>query len=525
MSESKCSGSVRVRGVYSTALASILLEKGYCLSDVSEKIYRRVEGLNIISDKPPDTTIKNDDTFRDILVIVGVPETTRRIYEDLRSILKNSFFTDLKPLNAVYRGRVDSKISQNECHVSTPLGVKGVLRDPTCYPGQVLDLTIIGYGDDLKTPLVRRGVSVAGRYMILSDSGVVQFSEHIRDPDVLEVLKGFSEIISREGFGVRWRSSAKNSTTSDLMQEYDLLKNKISEIKKILERSGEEEFAYVSESIAFIHVSSEDMITLDSYRSKLHPTTPYHHVMRSYTFLGDLIDLLDSISGEGAGKEIFRGFTRFLRDKMLEGLEVFLYHRRPFFSREIVIGPARALYSDYTERSGREFIRVILGRISKGEGVYDGLEIPKEPGDRIITLVSGLSPLIVHAYYSSSLDLKGVYINANTLPHITYDLDLRSLRGRIKIVYSDLYIDAVITRDGGRIIDEEEFKEACDRGFFSERLCINTRSTLERVSRESREIYSFLEGDMARMIRENTFTRDSVERLFSFIEVPLNGSE
>ncbi|MEZ0289903.1 MAG: DUF402 domain-containing protein [Sulfolobales archaeon] len=518
MGEEVCSSSVRVRGVYSTALAELLLERGFCLSDMSEKILRRLRDTSHVTSRPPEATVKSDDRYRDIIVLVGEPGVVERLYAVLREVLQESLFTKIMPLNAVYRGKVENKISHNECLVTTPLGLGGVLRESICFPGQTLDLTIIGYSDDLKTPIVKRGVTVVGRYMLLNESGVSQFSEHIRDPDVIGELKSFSEIIVRQGFGVKWRSSAKNSTTIDLMNEYEELKKRFDEIKNSLDKTEINRFVYVGESIAFIHVSPDDMLRLDEYRSKIIATTPYHHTMRSYSSLGDLIDLLDHVTEDSYKTNMCRGLKHFLIDKMLEGYEVYLYHRRPFYSKEIVIGPARALYADLYERDNSRFLRAVLSRVSKSEGLYDGLEIPREPGDKIVSLIDDKNEFILHGYYSSSLELKGVYVNINTRPHVIYDIDPRSFRGRIKVVYNDLYIDVIVLRGESRVVDEREFSELCDNNMLSERACSRFRDLSRRAFERHGEIYSIFNEKISSMLRENRFDRDSVDSVFESLE-------
>ncbi|MGC9010381.1 MAG: ribonuclease E/G, partial [Sulfolobales archaeon] len=268
--------TVRIRGIYSTALAKIFLDEGFVFGDLSTKLMNRLgigkEDLAAYT----DLTVKNDDEYKDVIVFMGFPEAVDKATEIFRKYFTSSIIEEPKPLYAVYKGVVEKKISQDECLVSTPLGIPGVLRDMICSPGQELILTIVGYRNDLETPILRRGISVVGKYMILDDTGRVQFSEHIRDSDVIEELRGFTEIITRERFGVKWRSSAKNATTINILEEYTSLKELYRKVLDQVANADNNRFLYVGEKIGFMQLSTKDLIKLDEIRSYVYPTAPFH---------------------------------------------------------------------------------------------------------------------------------------------------------------------------------------------------------------------------------------------------------
>ena len=116
-----------------------------------------------------------------------------------------------------------------------------------------------------------------------------------------------------------------------------------------------------------------------------------------------------------------------------------------------------------------------LKRSVRSPGVYDGLEIRKEPGDTIETVVDTSKWTIIHRYYSQTGELKGVYVNINTPPEIVPS----------RIRYLDLSVD-VIKRPGEppRIIDLEEFAEAVKNGTITARAACRA---LEAVVEEAGE--------------------------------------
>jgi protein associated with RNAse G/E len=86
-----------------------------------------------------------------------------------------------------------------------------------------------------------------------------------------------------------------------------------------------------------------------------------------------------------------------------------------------------------------------------GKGLYDGLGIPKEVGDKALTEVCEGRWWVIHRYLSSDGRVKGVYININTPPEIIpYN----------NVKYVDLGIDLLL-KEGRvcKLVDTEEFRE------------------------------------------------------------------
>ena len=425
-------------------------------------------------------------------MIIGFPEAVDTVVEILREYLRNSFIDPPKPLYAVYKGLVEKKISPNECLATTPLGKNGLLRDPLCTPSQETYLTIIGYKDDLETPILRRGVSVVGRYMVLDDSGRVVFSEHIRDEDTVTELRGFSELVTREGFGVKWRSSSKYINTVSILDEYSFLKNLYREILEKLKTSEQNKFVYIGEKICFAHLSTEDMIILDAIRSSVHATSVYHHAMRAYTNLREIIDLIDLFSEKISKKESLEKYLRFVIDRSRENNEILILHRKLFYSKPIFIGPAKILFSEISDNLDEASARLILYRNVRSEGVYDGIDAPKEFGDKILSFIDTAHRFIFHAYYRADNSIKGVYVNSNTRPILLYDIDYRVNRSRVYLVYNDLALDAAIKENESKLLDEEEFNTYCSNGWIRSSLCEYLLREFRKILDRASEIYSIL---------------------------------
>jgi len=460
----------RVRGIYATAIAKILMDRGLRPSDISEKLSRRLgaEGEGYV-----DVTVKNSDDDKTLLIIVGVPGAVEEAFNALLSVLKRSLYRGPLPLYMVFR---TSAVSQEAsgCYVETPIGVNGFLRDRTCYKGEEMVATIIGYRDD-GVPIVDRGIYVVGRHMILLDKPVQKISEHIRDPDVILELKGVSDMILRQGLGVSWRSSAARASITELLGEVEELRKTLLSISEKARSSPRLEPLYTGEGIAFIQLSPDDMEELDRIRSSVAPTAPMHHILKAYSENPWVVDLLDGIVASGADPVAIRnGFRRYVLDNLYRGAEVSILHGKPF-EKPLVLGRGRLRI--YLEDGGKIYMGIV--RSIAGSGVYDGLGIPKERDDKAFTVVGEDTWLVIHGYYSHDARLKGIYVNINTKPVIVYDTTL-------KICYLDLEIDAAITEQEFRVVDEKKFENICGKPLEP---CKRARETLERVEEKHSELW------------------------------------
>ncbi len=111
------------------------------------------------------------------------------------------------------------------------------------------------------------------------------------------------------------------------------------------------------------------------------------------------------------------------------------------------------------------------------KGVYDGLEIPKEPGDYAVTEVNIGEWHFETRYFSRDGQLKGVYVNLNT-PVEFYPFGIR---------YVDLEVDVCMWPDGKvETLDEEKLEKAMEEGLVSEKLVKVVKEKLAEIIRNLR---------------------------------------
>jgi len=193
--------------------------------------------------------------------------------------------------------------------------------------------------------------------------------------------------------------------------------------------------------------------TMDMLRSEVTYTVPYHHYCRAGSEgLSLMVSLAENLVDSGvaeAGRvsEMFADEVKRLTPRI--GSTVRIYHTK-LSGRNIQLSPGKVIWR-------REGEVKILRRII-GNGVYDGLGIPKSIGDTAVMHVERGKPYTVTRYYSINNTLKGEYYNICT-PVEVYDTYIR---------YVDLGVDVVKPADGEpRIIDIDELEQGLNNGVIS----------------------------------------------------------
>ena len=196
--------------------------------------------------------------------------------------------------------------------------------------------------------------------------------------------------------------------------------------------------------------------TMDKLRSEVTYTVPYHHYCRAGSEgLSLMVSLAEKIVEDGLAEpsrvsEMFRNEVSRLTPRI--GSIVGIYHTK-LTGKTVKLSPGKVIWR-------REGEVKILRRIM-GNGVYDGLGIPKSVGDTAIMHIKRGQPYTVTKYYSINNILKGEYYNICT-PVEVYDNYIR---------YVDLGVDVVKPAGGEpKIIDLDELERALSGGIISKHM-------------------------------------------------------
>ncbi|MBS7606738.1 MAG: DUF402 domain-containing protein [Candidatus Bathyarchaeia archaeon] len=207
---------------------------------------------------------------------------------------------------------------------------------------------------------------------------------------------------------------------------------------------------------------------LDEIRGMVIPTLDGHHYYKACGGkIAYMLEMAEKLLEKGCPRreveELFR--EAIIREYPHEGSKITIEHVK-VNGRVFHLGEARITEMD--EQNAR--LKVI--RVFSAPGVYDGLGVPKEPGDYAITSMVIGDLIFKTSYFSRSGEYKGTYVNINT-PIEIYPSKIR---------YVDLEADICMWPDG-RIqkIDFEKLDEIVRRGYVSERLKRKVYEKIEEI--------------------------------------------
>ncbi|MEM3756551.1 MAG: DUF402 domain-containing protein [Candidatus Bathyarchaeia archaeon] len=207
---------------------------------------------------------------------------------------------------------------------------------------------------------------------------------------------------------------------------------------------------------------------LDEIRGAIVPTLSGHHYYKAYGGkAAAIVEMAEKMLEKGYSyrdvEELFRECM--LREYPYKGSKLSIEHVK-ISGRVFHLGEARI--AEFSE----EDQRISLVRIFSTQGIYDGLKVPKEPGDYAISRMKIGGLFFKTSYFSRDGEYKGTYVNINT--------PIEIYPGKIR--YIDLEVDVCMWPDG-RIqkIDFEKLEKAVQMGYISERLKEIASSAVEEA--------------------------------------------
>jgi len=467
--------TVRVRGIYATALALILSRRGFLLSDVSDLLKKRLGDRVVMTDAPPDVTVKSIDDRPDEVLVIGHPWEAGSKAEE--AILETVGYASVRRSKLGLYTVVDA-VSIGRCRALLPDGVQAMIDDAECpTEGKVIRATIVR--EPLEPSgeyLIRRGVRVVGKYIMLHMPGRgVSFSEHVKGEELrASLLSSIIGVVDTSRYHIHFRSASKNARVEEIAREAVKLREKIETVISSRE-SAEPRVLVRGEYLSIIYVPSPGKEEFDNVRSTVTPTIRHHHTIKAAgKEESRLVDFAEEALKRGScevviGDDILRYIGRNMRRRIM------IDHARPIGHR-IRLGPFSV---DSVSTSG-DAIRIMLSRVFSSRGVLDGLGVEKRPGDKAVTTIELGRWHVIHEYVSSDGHLLGVYANINTPPEISFS----------GVRYLDLYVD-VIMRPGEEpeIIDSEELEKAREEHIITEHLYRKAKEEAERVSGILKSLY------------------------------------
>ncbi|MCD6514601.1 MAG: DUF402 domain-containing protein [Candidatus Odinarchaeota archaeon] len=442
----------RIRGIYSTALTAIFLDAGHEIVQATPIICKRF-GINE-NNIPPDATIKDSESSKDSIIIVGFPDAV----EEAVSILKHElpfsvFWVSELPLHGIVKGIVKERTPKG-CIVDIGDGYEGFLPERNYNPGDVVIASVV------KPPMKfwpRAQLSTSIRIIgsmseIVYKQQKVTLSRHITNKEKRDELIKLGKTLMNNEWGIHWRSSARFASTIDLIDEVHELVEKGSKILDLLKHEDRIGLYYTNELIAEVAIPYNSKSHLDKIRSKVTTTIDGHHWGKADNKeLSNIVDFSEIAIENGADKSVLsNALKKYTLNLLLEKKVISFVHQK-LNGYVTHIGPAKIISLDG--------LKLITKRIMKRDGYYDGLGVKKEAGDVAISEMKLFSNFIVHQYYSKDGNLKGIYVNINSPIEPTID----------GIKYIDYLVDVVATPNfEPRVVDVDDLNQVKKKGIITE---------------------------------------------------------
>ncbi|MFB6111273.1 MAG: DUF402 domain-containing protein [Halobacteriaceae archaeon] len=470
------SPTVRVRGIYATALTAYLADVG-TIVDASPPIRARFDRD---FDRGEPAVRVSTTTDRQGVEVTGDPGAVDAVREHLETVGADTLaWTAEAPRDAVYDGRVTE----------------------TTGGGAVLDLgTAEGYlpfdaveqyvevGDTIRARVTRPAPPWRDDRPVLGTdvavSGTVATLERDVEATVASTPRGSSETeLARttelidpdlpDQWGIGWQRGA---IAADLDVRRSAIESQIERARQVeaaLEAAGEVADAprRVVRPLTGVWVwfGRASRFALDERRRSVAPTLNGHHRIKTGSdHASDVVDFAERLGATATEFPVEAVLEQF---GPLDGDQLAIRHGKPD-GRCYALGRGEVTERDLDTGT------VVVERELSSHGTYDGLEVTREPGDIAQTRFREGRWWYPTTYRSDDGTLRGTYLNVNTPVEVFPDA----------IRYVDLHVDVVKWPDGEvAIVDEDELEAAVDAGHLPAALADRAEHVAEQVADAVRE--------------------------------------
>ncbi len=474
----------RIRGIYSHSLTQIMLQNHFEMVQPTPEVARRF-GLPFRKEIP-DIDIWDRSDLQGI-VAIAYESILDRLTEVLRRRLGWVVIrTPRVAKSSIYRGIIlgrDEKTGQTRVDLGS---VSGLLPERGLRRGAIIMVQVKAHDYGRKSPVLSSSITVPGRAAVLLPEPVVRLSTKIKDSEMRRELTVLGKNLKRhtDGWGILWRTAARNLTQEELRLEVEDLLDVTHQIYSNYNDGERPGLLFEGTSNADIEFPAEVKQALDETRSKIRPTIDRHHYYKSAGY-ASLVDFAESIIEERPEER------RYITDKLERVVELDLPRKGDpvniehvkLDGRNIILSRGRVVSSDSSGFSIKRQFRYTNRKLKLNEDVPDGVDVPRDEGDYAIAKVVPGSLTLVTDYYSRKGTLKGTYINVNTGVEVYPNNGANPSRVR----YLDLEIDVIsLPGDGNvRIIDQHLLKRAVQRGFITKDMAQMAREKAQSIYKEA----------------------------------------
>jgi hypothetical protein len=454
MTAGDASETVRVRGIYTTALTELLRDE-YDVVQASPPIRERFDADFEV--EPADATLRTTDD-RQGVGVSGDSAAVAAVGDRLEGLALDVFAWDNPaPQGAVFQGVVEETLGSGavvdlgETEGWLPYDrTEGYVEEGDTYRVQVA-IPKPPWDDD--RPSLATDLRVPGGLVELRRNGSPDRGETARMADLLPVDPA-------EGWTPKWSRAADDASLEAMADALEAANDRAEAVMSAVADFDADDAPgriVAPEAGLWVWFGRKARFALDEYRRAVETTMPGHHRVKTATDRASAaVDFAEALC-EPSGDFPFDVTTRQFGPQ--EGDSLAISHGKPD-GRNIVLGRGEVV--DWDPEGS-----ITLEREMTGGGTYDALGVDRHSGDIARTTFVEGRWWYATVYKGEDGTHRGTYVNVCTpveiFPHA--------------VRYVDLHVDVVKGPDGEvRRVDDDELDAAVENGNIAEDLADRART-------------------------------------------------
>ncbi|VVB74638.1 RNA-binding protein AU-1 [Candidatus Tiddalikarchaeum anstoanum] len=451
--------SVKIRGIYSSALTQLLLKNKIKVSSPSENVKDSFKKAKF--DEDYDTII-HDLADKNGIVIKGEEseKVTKVIMDDVEHVAVKK-----EESGHIYLGKI-IKLDPNTKNIHVDLGLKKIgllpLKDYWGYVKEGEKILVQLKEEDPECYTLSTKIHIFGPDTVLIQKGFTKLSSNIRDREESVRLNKITDEKCKEGWGILWKSSAQDKKDDELKKEIDDLYKDYDKIKEKFEKEEGPKLIRKGLITVYMRFDKTAKETLDALRREVKPTVENHHTYKTDNF-HNVVDFSENLIKAG-----------FNEKKLNKEIESFVLSKAPkegdlYLAAEYRLDGTTNFLKGRIEK--RDENKIVLKRFMKSGSKYNGLDIIFDRGDYALTELKKDAWYTKHSFYSEDNKLKGEVYIINTPVELQTE----------KAATINLEL-AVVKKDGkGELINEDVLKKYADEGEITSKLLKEAKVAAKKI--------------------------------------------